>query len=104
MLDDISVIGFQVTVLPGKDINKFFYQAAKFGPLINSQLSGQIYKLWMDLDTYVLLLDSRVLLLFGSLERDVIMIKKSLPEVLDPKLYNCWVIGQYSGQLLYLST
>ena len=84
VLDDISVIGFQVTVFPGKDISKFFYQATKFGPLISSQLSGQIYQFWMDLATYVLLLDSRVLLIFGRIERDVIMIKKYLPEVLDP--------------------
>ena len=66
MLDDIGVIGFQVTVLPGKDISKFFYHATKFGPLISSQLSGQIYQFWMDLATYVLLLDNRVLLLFGK--------------------------------------
>ena len=75
MLDDISVIGFQVTILPGKDISKFFYQDAKFGPLISSQLSGQIYQFWMALATYVLLLDSRVLPLFGRPKRDVIMIK-----------------------------
>ena len=81
MLDDIGVIIFQVTVLPVKDISKFFYQATKFGPLISSQLSGQIYQLWMALDTYVLLLDNTVLLHFGRLERDVIMIKKDLLEV-----------------------
>jgi len=75
MLDDIGVIGFQVTVLLGKYISKFFYQATKFGPLISSQLSGQIYKFWMDLATYVFLFDNKVLLLFGRLERDIIMIK-----------------------------
>ena len=75
MLDDISVIGFQVTVFPKKYISKFFYQATKFGPLISSQLSGLIYRFWMTLATYVLLLDSRVLLLFGRFERDIIMIK-----------------------------
>ena len=68
MLDDIGVIGFQVTVIPWKYISKFFNQATKFVPLINIQFSGQIYKFWMDLATYVLLLDSRVLLLFGRLE------------------------------------
>ena len=76
MLDDIGVIGFQVNVLTGKDIRKFFYQDVKFEPLISSQLSGQIYNLWIALATYVLLLDSRVLLLFGRLGRDAIMIKK----------------------------
>ena len=76
MLDNIGVIGFQVTVLPGKDISKFFSQAAKFGTLINIQLSGQIYQFWMALATYVFLLDNRVLIFFGSLERDIILIKK----------------------------
>ena len=76
MLDDIGVIGFQVPILLGKDIRKLFYQDAKFGPLISSQLSGQIYQFWMALATYVLLLDSRVLLLFSRIERDVIMIKQ----------------------------
>ena len=75
MLDDIGVIGFQVTILPGKDISKLFYQATKFGPLIRSQLSGHIYKFWMALATYVLLLDSSVFLLFGRFEMDIIMIK-----------------------------
>ena len=75
VLDDIGVIGFQVTVLPCQDISKFFYQAAKFGLLISSQLSGHIYQFWMALATYVLLSDSRVLLLFGRLQRGVIMIK-----------------------------
>ena len=75
LLDDIGVIGFQVTVLPGKDIRKLFYRDTKFGPLISSQLSGQIYKFWMALATYVVLLESRVLVLFGKLERDIIMIK-----------------------------
>ena len=76
MLDDIGVISFKVIILPGKYINKIFYQAAKFGPLISSQLIGQIYKFRMTLATYVFLLDSRVLLLFGRIERDVIVIKQ----------------------------
>ena len=76
VLDDIGVIGFQVTILPRKNISKFFYQAVKFGLLISSQLSGQIYQFGMALASYVLLLDSRVLLLSGRLERDFIMIKK----------------------------
>ena len=75
VLDDISVIGFQVTVFPGKDISKLFYQDTKFGPLISGQLSGQIYKFWMALARYVFLLDSKVYLLFGRFERDIIMIK-----------------------------
>ena len=75
MLDDISVIGFQVTVFPGKDISKFFYQATKFGPLISSQLNGQIYRFWMTLAAYVLLLDNRVLFLLGRFDMDIIMIK-----------------------------
>ena len=75
MLDDIGVIGFQVTVLLGNDISKFFYQDKKFGPLISSELSGQIYNFWMALDTYVFLLDNRVLLFFGRIEKDIILIK-----------------------------
>ena len=76
MLDDVCIICFQVTIFPCKDISKIFYQAAKFRPLTNSQPSGQIYQFWMALASYVLLLDSRIQVIFGRLERDVIVIKQ----------------------------
>ena len=43
--------------------------------MISIQPRGKIYQFRMDLAPYVFLLDSRIQLLFGMLERDVIVIK-----------------------------